>query len=110
VAHHGRVGLKFHETVAQASKNEVRVAVMLGILRALQRIELSIGSLADAALYRSVGEQLTAVAEAIADHDPERARDAMSSHVDRFGALYIEVEERRGGPPAPASRHRRATG
>jgi GntR family transcriptional repressor for pyruvate dehydrogenase complex len=85
--------IRFHETVAQASKNEVRVAVMLGIIRALQRIELTIGSLADVALYRSVGEELTAVAEAIADHDPDRARDAMRGHVDRFGALYIQVED-----------------
>jgi DNA-binding FadR family transcriptional regulator len=97
--------IKFHETVAHASKNEVRVAVMLGIIRALQRIELTIGSLADVALYRSVGEELTAVAEAIADHDADRARDAMRGHVERFGALYVEVDE----PPAPASSHRQAT-
>jgi DNA-binding FadR family transcriptional regulator len=93
--------IKFHETVARASNNEVRVAVMLGILRALQRIEMTIGPLADAALHRSVGDELTAVAEAIADHDPDRARDAMCSHVERFSALYIEVDERRDQPPAP---------
>jgi GntR family transcriptional repressor for pyruvate dehydrogenase complex len=85
--------IRFHETVARASKNEVRVAVMLGIIRALERIELTVGPLADVALYRSVGEELTAVAEAIAAQDPDRARDAMREHVDRFGALYLEVEE-----------------
>jgi DNA-binding FadR family transcriptional regulator len=44
---------------------------------------------------------LRAVAEAIAAHDPDRARDAMCRHVDRFGALYIEVDERRDQPPSP---------
>jgi GntR family transcriptional repressor for pyruvate dehydrogenase complex len=92
------VDIKFHETVARASKNEVRVAVMLGIIGALQRIELTISSVADAALHRSVGEDLTAVAEAIADHDADHARDAMRAHLDRFGALYIEVEGPRDEP------------
>jgi hypothetical protein len=45
------------------------------------------------------GEELRAVAEAIAAHDPDRA--TMSRHVDRFGALHLEVDERRDPPPAP---------
>jgi GntR family transcriptional repressor for pyruvate dehydrogenase complex len=90
--------IRFHEAVAHASKNEVRVAVMLGLIRALERIELTISAIADVALHRSVGEQLTAVAEAIRDRDPDRARGAMRRHVDRFGALYIEVEDPGASP------------
>ena len=86
--------LLFHETVAAASKNQVRVAVMLGILRALQRVELSITQIADTALHRSVGVELSAVAEAIRDQDPDRARLAMRRHVDRFGELYVDVQSR----------------
>ncbi len=89
--------LLFHETVAAASKNQVRVAVMLGTLRALQRVELTITEIADAALHRSVGVELGAVAEAIRDRDPDRAREAMRGHVDRFGALYLDVQS---DPPA----------
>jgi GntR family transcriptional repressor for pyruvate dehydrogenase complex len=84
--------LLFHETVAAASKNQVRVAVMLGILRALQRVELTITEIADTALQRSVGVELGAVAEAIRDHDPERAREAMRRHVDRFGEIYLDAQ------------------
>jgi GntR family transcriptional regulator, transcriptional repressor for pyruvate dehydrogenase complex len=86
--------IEFHEAVAHASKSEVRVAVMLGLVRALQRIELTISPMADTSLHRSVGAELTAVAEAIRDHDADRAREAMRRHVDHFGALYIEVQDR----------------
>jgi DNA-binding FadR family transcriptional regulator len=86
--------LDFHETVALASKNQVRVAVMLGILKAIQRVELTITDMADEALHRSVGVELTAVAEAIRDRESDRARESMRRHVDRFGEMYLEVQAR----------------
>ncbi|HET6449591.1 MAG TPA: FCD domain-containing protein [Conexibacter sp.] len=85
--------IAFHETVAQASKNRVRVAVMLGLLRAVERVELSISELADAALQRTAGDQLSEIATAIREHDAERARTAMSAHVERFSELYARTEQ-----------------
>lgn len=90
--HMVEIDVRFHELVALASKNQVRVAVMLGILRALQRIELTITGITDSALHASVGEELTRVAEAIRDHDAERAAEAMRDHVERFGAMYVQVD------------------
>ena len=91
----------FHELVAQASKNQVRVAVMLGLLRAVQNVELRVTPLADPGLHRDVAAELTAVAEAISEHEPARARAAMRSHLDRFFARYFdgsEPTEREAGP------------
>jgi GntR family transcriptional regulator, transcriptional repressor for pyruvate dehydrogenase complex len=83
----------FHELVAHASKNQVRVAVMLGLLRAVQRVELRVTPVADPSLHHDVGAELTAVAEAIRDHDPERARAAMRAHLGRFFARYFDGSE-----------------
>ncbi len=88
----------FHEAVAQASKNRVRVAVMLGLLRAIERVELTITDLADVQLHKLVGKHLTAIAQAIGDHDAEGARLAMKTHVDRFGDLYV-----RAAPAGPTA-------
>ena len=67
----------FHELVAQASKNQVRVAVMLGLLRAVQHVELRVTPLADPGLHRDVAAELTAVAEAISR---ARARPGARGH------------------------------
>jgi GntR family transcriptional regulator, transcriptional repressor for pyruvate dehydrogenase complex len=85
--------VRFHELVANASKNQVRVAVMLGLLRAVERVELRVTPIADPGLHRDVGAELTAVAEAIRDHDPERARTAMRAHLARFFARYFDGTE-----------------
>jgi DNA-binding GntR family transcriptional regulator len=71
----------------------VRVAVMLGLLRAVQRVELRVTPVADPSLHHDVGAELTAVAEAIRDHDPERARAAMRAHLGRFFARYFDGSE-----------------
>jgi GntR family transcriptional regulator, transcriptional repressor for pyruvate dehydrogenase complex len=85
--------VRFHELVAYASKNQVRVGVMLGLLRAVERVELSVTPRADPQLHQTVAEELTAVAEAIRDGDAGRAREAMRGHLVSFYASYFEQPE-----------------
>jgi GntR family transcriptional repressor for pyruvate dehydrogenase complex len=87
------VDLAFHDAVAVASHNRVRVAMMLGLLRAVQRVEFTITSLVDEPLMRSVGDELRAIAEAIRAHDAEQARTEMRRHVEHFGAIYVDVHD-----------------
>jgi DNA-binding FadR family transcriptional regulator len=96
------IDLTFHEAVAVASHNRVREAVMLGLVRAVQRVEFTIESIANDELLRSVGDELTAIAEAIAARDAERASDSMRRHVERFGAMYVDAHHR-AATPAVAS-------
>ena len=88
------VDVQFHEAVAAASKNQVRLAIMLGIYRALQRVIVSVAPFVDAALRQAVADQLTAIAEAIRAGDAERARSVMRHHVETFGRLEVEAQER----------------
>jgi DNA-binding FadR family transcriptional regulator len=93
------IDLAFHEAVAAGSHNRVRVAVMLGLHHAVQRVEFTIAPIVDDALLRSVGEELTGIAAAIAARDADRARAAMGLHVERFGVMYIQMQDREAPPP-----------
>jgi GntR family transcriptional repressor for pyruvate dehydrogenase complex len=86
--------VQFHEAVATASKNQVRLAITLGIYRALQRVIVAISPFVDAELRQAVADQLTAIAEAISAGDAERARSLMRHHVETFGRLEVEAQER----------------
>jgi DNA-binding FadR family transcriptional regulator len=93
--------VQFHEAVAAASKNQVRLAIMLGIYRALERVIVAIAPLVDAELRQAVADQLTAMAGAIAAGDAERARSVMRHHVETFGRLEVEVQEQEDARRAP---------
>ena len=82
------IDVEFHEAVAAASRNRVRVAVMHGLLRAVERVEMLIAATADQALHVRAADDLDAIATAIADGDPDAARAAMTRHVEEFGQLY----------------------
>lgn len=86
--------VQFHEAVAAASKNQVRLAIMLGIYRALQRVIAAVGPFVDGGLRQSVADHLTGIAEAISAGDAERARSVMRHHVETFGRLEVEAQER----------------
>lgn len=92
------IDLAFHEAVVMASHNRVRVAVMLGLHHAMQRVEFTIAPIVDDALLRSVGDELTEIASAIAARDADRARTAMGQHVDHFGVLYVQMQDREAPP------------
>jgi DNA-binding FadR family transcriptional regulator len=86
------VDVAFHEAVAQASKNQVRVAIMLGIQRALLRAETSLAGHADRAVRRTIGTELRKIAAAVAAHDSTNAAALMRRHVKKFSELERAVE------------------
>jgi len=86
--------MQFHEAVATASKNQVRLAITLGIYGALKRVIVAIDPVVDAELRQAVADQLTGVAEAIGAGDAERARSIMRHHVETFSRLEVEAQER----------------
>jgi GntR family transcriptional regulator, transcriptional repressor for pyruvate dehydrogenase complex len=90
------VDVEFHEAVARASKNQVRVAIMLGIQRALMRAEETLAGVADSAVRKSIGRELGQIAAAITAHDAARATSLRRRHVKKFSELESEVETARG--------------
>lgn len=81
------VDLDFHQTIADASKNQVRVAIMLGIHRALHRASSSLEPAASPGFRRAIGLELKAIAEAVRARNARLARDRMRRHVKKFSEL-----------------------
>jgi GntR family transcriptional repressor for pyruvate dehydrogenase complex len=90
------IDLAFHEALADASKNAVRVAIMLGIHRALHEASSSLAPRMTADARREIGTELRQIASAVAAHDPSRAARHTRSHVKKFSDLEREVQEERG--------------
>lgn len=89
--------LQFHEAVARASKNQVRVAIMLGIHWALYRASASLRPYATLDVRREIVQELQSIGSAIRDHRPPLARKRMDAHVRRFSQLELMVEEQQKG-------------
>lgn len=77
----------FHEAVADAARNQVRVAVMQAINHPLREAVQAMGAGADARMMAAVADDLRAIAAAIRDGDADAARDRMREHVERNPAL-----------------------
>jgi GntR family transcriptional regulator, transcriptional repressor for pyruvate dehydrogenase complex len=79
--------ISFHEALADASKNAVRVGITLGIHRALHEAPSSIAKEGTPAVRGLIGKELCAIAEAVAAHDAKRATKLTAMHVKRFTRL-----------------------
>jgi GntR family transcriptional repressor for pyruvate dehydrogenase complex len=79
--------IAFHAAVADASRNQVRVAVMQAINHPLREGVMAMGTAADAAVRVAVADDLLGIAEAIAAGDADLARDRMRVHVERNPGL-----------------------
>jgi GntR family transcriptional repressor for pyruvate dehydrogenase complex len=88
------IDIDFHEAVAHASKNQVRVAIMLGIHRALHQASRSIADRASMPVRRTIGSELRQIAAAIAAHDPKLAARRMRAHVKKFSDMEREMQPR----------------
>jgi GntR family transcriptional regulator, transcriptional repressor for pyruvate dehydrogenase complex len=88
--------LAFHQALAEASKNAVRVGIMLGIHRALHEASSLLDEYASPSVRRRIGTELRQIASAVAAHDPTRAARLTRAHVKKFSRLEAEVEEARG--------------
>lgn len=73
--------IRFHEAVAEASGNPIRVAVMLAVHGAFRQASDAVMRHDSARWRQAQARQLEAVAKAIAAGEADRARDAMRHHV-----------------------------
>jgi len=84
-----QLDMDFHQEVANATQNQIRVAIMLGIQGVLRQVSLK---LSDDKAWRDIQvNDVEAVVQAIVDRDPEKASSAMKEHVLR----NIEAELRK---------------
>lgn len=74
--------IQFHEALAAASHNPIRVAVMLAVHEAFRQSSATIVRHDSAEWRQRQGEQLGAVAAAVGAGDAEEARRAMARHVE----------------------------
>ncbi|GMA61907.1 FadR family transcriptional regulator [Alicyclobacillus fastidiosus] len=75
--------LSFHEEVARASQNQIRVAVMMAIYEVIRKNALVIGEIEDTNWRKQQYEELTAIATAIGDNNIRQAKRLMRDHVSR---------------------------
>jgi GntR family transcriptional repressor for pyruvate dehydrogenase complex len=76
------VDLSFHEAVVYASKNQIHIAIMLGIQSLLRKTSLSIESGADMQFRKKQAKDLLNIAQAIKDRDANLAKLTMMEHVE----------------------------
>lgn len=81
------VDIAFHEAIAEASKNQVRVAIMLGIHGALSEASGSIAKQTAGPVRKSIARELHAIADAVRQHDAPLAAKRMRRHVKKFSDL-----------------------
>lgn len=89
------IDLAFHQAVAEASKNQVRVAIMLGILGALREASRSIAEQTGGPVRLAIARELHSIADAIRQHDPALASNRMRRHVKKFSELEREIQTTR---------------
>lgn len=102
--------LRFHNAVAEASKNRLRIAIMRAVFTAVQRASLALEAWVDTATRTDIASELRGILTAIEARDPEAAGQRMAEHVAKFSQIETEVERSggmdatrtaRGGPASP---------
>jgi GntR family transcriptional repressor for pyruvate dehydrogenase complex len=73
--------ITFHETVAEATANPIRYAVMLGVREAFRQFSLDIGRHDTPAWRQEQAAQLLAIAQAIRHRKPKMAERLMAQHL-----------------------------
>jgi Transcriptional regulators len=86
----GEIDARWHEAVARATKNRLRIGISLGIHEAVMR---NVWLLQPAVMRyaRSITPELVEVTKRIQERDGEAAQEAMSRHIDRWNRLNREV-------------------
>lgn len=90
--------IAFHEEVAYASQNQIRVAIMLAIHGVLHKTSLSIGEFETTEWRQQQVKDLDAVVQAIARRQFQAAKRLMREHVMRNVKVEVdqELKPRRG--------------
>jgi DNA-binding FadR family transcriptional regulator len=89
--------VSFHEQVARASQNQIRVAIMLAIHRAIYDASLALDSRADLSFREAEAAELSAIASAISRRRVRLAKHLMRTHVSWNAQAEIEEEVRLKG-------------
>jgi GntR family transcriptional repressor for pyruvate dehydrogenase complex len=85
--------IAFHEAMAEAARNQVRVAIMLGIHRALHQASTSLEGEMTPDARRSIGRELGEIVAAMEQGDAVQAGELMRRHVEKFSELEVKVKE-----------------
>ncbi len=93
--------IRFHEALADASKNPIRVAVMLAVHEAFRQSSATIVRHDSSAWRIDQAQQLAAVAAAVAAADADEARRCMAVHV-QVNAAAVQAIVESDGPGGPA--------
>jgi GntR family transcriptional regulator, transcriptional repressor for pyruvate dehydrogenase complex len=88
------VDVRFHDTIAQASHNQIRFAIMLGLSQAIFRASSTLEPYVDQAMRLTIGKELAGITDAIRDHNQKLARSRMRRHVRKFSEFELLVQER----------------
>lgn len=89
------VDVRFHDTIARASHNQVRFAIMLGLSQAIFRASSSLEPYVNQPMRETIGRELAAITEAVRRHDQKLARFRMRRHVRKFSEFELLVQEQR---------------
>ncbi len=85
--------LAFHEQLAHAAQNQIRVAVMLAIHDVLKKSELAIGVVDDQDWREQQLADLKEIAEAVDQHRADEAKQLMRDHVERNVRITVGLEQ-----------------
>ena len=87
------VDVRFHDAIAQASHNQIRLAIMLGLSRAIFRASSTLEPYVDQQIRKTIGKELAAITDAVRKHDPKLARSRMRRHVKKFSEFELLIQE-----------------
>jgi GntR family transcriptional repressor for pyruvate dehydrogenase complex len=78
-----QLDIAFHEEIAIASQNQIRVAIMMAIQGVFHQTSLLLEKVDEVAWRQKQANDLLGIAEAIKERNPELARTRMAQHVQR---------------------------
>lgn len=88
--------IEFHEAVARAAHNTVRLAIMFGINGVLRPLVIEAGRNSSFEERASVAVDHAAIADAIRYGDSEKAELLMCDHIERWGRIEADRELKLG--------------
>jgi GntR family transcriptional repressor for pyruvate dehydrogenase complex len=102
------IDVRFHEAVAEASKNAIRHAIMLSIHSALYEASLAIDDRTDLPTREQSAAQLRSIVAAIEAGEGEKARELMRQHVGAASRGAVAAHLRKLASEGPTATKRRA--
>jgi GntR family transcriptional repressor for pyruvate dehydrogenase complex len=75
--------ISFHEEIAAASQNQIRVAIMMAIQGVFHQTSLLLEKVDDVTWRQQQANDLLGIAQAIQDRNPKLARRRMAKHIQR---------------------------